>query len=102
MGLTRLSPARPSLGTFPPTYAQDRGFSAERSAHAQYDPVEFLAHFDILDVWNSSAALQEGDTGFTAAIDRVAKRAIAARKGRKVGPREFNVKRSAVLRNVHS
>ena len=61
-----------------------------------------MALFDILDVWNSSKALQEGDTSFTAAINRVAKRAIAARKGRKVGPREYNVKHSAVLRDVHS
>ena len=53
------------------------------------------------ELWNSGSALEPGSELFTAHICKAAKRAIAARKGRKVGPREYNTQRSAVLRSVH-
>ena len=54
------------------------------------------------ELWNNGRALEPGSEKFTEHICAVAKRAIAARKGRKVGPREYNTKRSAVLREVHA
>lgn len=54
------------------------------------------------ELWNNGRALEPGNELFTQHIGRAAKRAIAALKGRKVGPREYNTQRSAVLRTVHS
>ena len=50
------------------------------------------------ELWNNGRALEPGNELFTQHIGRAAKRAIAALKGRKVGPREYNTQRSAVLR----
>ena len=82
--------------------AQTRGFRIEHSRRAHYDPVEFFALYEVTELFNSGRALEPGSACFTDAVAKVAKRAIAARKGRKVGPREYNVKRSSVLRAVHS
>ena len=72
-----------------------------RPQRRRYDPVVFFAMHGTAELWNSGSALEPGSELFTAHICKAAKRAIAARKGRKVGPREYNTQRSAVLRSVH-
>ena len=55
-----------------------------------------------LGLFNSGRALEPGAACFTEATMKVAKRAIAARKGRKMGVREFNTVRNAVVHAAHS
>jgi hypothetical protein len=67
-----------------------------------YDPVEFFAAHGTADLWNTGRALGRG-TGsehFSSYIGKVAVRAVAARKGRQVGIREYSALRSGVLRNA--
>ena len=54
------------------------------------------------DLWNNGLALEPGSKKFSENINKVAKRAIAARKGWKVGARQWNTQRSSVLRGVHA
>ena len=60
-----------------------------------------LRNSHLPDLEALGSALELGSELFTAHICKAAKRAIAARKGRKVGPREYNTVRSTVLRSVH-
>ena len=54
------------------------------------------------ELWNNGHALEPGSELFDTHICKAAKRAIAARKGRKVGVREYSTQRNQVLRDVHS
>ena len=82
--------------------AQTRGFRIKHSRRAHYDPVEFFALYEVTELFNSGRALEPGSACFTDAVAKVAKRAIAARKGRKVGIREYNTVRNGVVREAHS
>ena len=56
----------------------------------------------VAELWNTGRALEPGSELFDEQICKAAKRAIAARKGRKVGVREHNTQRNSVLRDVHA
>ena len=82
--------------------AQTRGFRVGHSRRAHYDPVEFFALHEVTELFNSGRALEPDSECFTETVAKVAKRAIAARKGRKAGVREYNTIRSAVVHGAHS
>ena len=63
--------------------------------------VTFYATHDASALWNSGGAWAVDKEMFSKNIAAIAKRAIAARKGRRVGVREWNTRRSSVLRDTH-
>jgi hypothetical protein len=67
-----------------------------------YDPVEFFAAHGVAELWNTACALRPGSTLFGMHIGKVAKRAVAARRGRQVGVREYNTMRSNVMHDAHA
>ena len=105
VGATALEPCLRAIRRSHPSSvprAQTRGFRIKHSRRAHDDPVEFFALYEVTELFNSGRALEPGSACFTDAVAKVAKRAIAARKGRKVGIREYNTVRNGVVREAHS